>query len=101
MTEKGFENAVVLVTGAARRIGAAIVTRLHETGARVAIHYRGSADEAAALADKLNERRAASAKTFQADLRDNDAIQRLVDVVERHGEGGQGPRCSRGHLLPV
>lgn len=85
MTEKGFENAVVLVTGAARRIGAAIVTRLHENGARVAIHYRGSVDEAAALADNLNERRPASAKTFQADLHDNDAIQRLVDDVVAWG----------------
>ena len=85
MTEKGFENAVVLVTGAARRIGAAIVTRLHENGAQVAIHYRGSADEAAALADKLNERRPASARTFQANLLDNDAIGRLVDDVVAWG----------------
>ena len=85
MTEKGFENAVVLVTGAARRIGAAIVTRLHETGARVAIHYRGSVDEAAALADNLNERRPASAKTFQANLLENEAIRRLVDDVVAWG----------------
>jgi pteridine reductase len=85
MTEKGFENAVVLVTGAARRIGAAIVTRLHENGAQVAIHYRGSVDEAAALADELNERRPASAKIFQADLLDTDAIGQLIDDVVAWG----------------
>ena len=81
MTDKGFENGVALVTGAARRIGAAIVTRLHENGAQVAIHYRGSAGEAEELARNLNKRRPASAKTFQADLLDNDAMRRLVDGV--------------------
>jgi len=57
MNEKSFENNVVLVTGAARRIGAAIVTRLHANGARVAIHYRGSNDEARRLAASLNQQR--------------------------------------------
>ena len=42
MSEQDLGGKVVLVTGAARRIGAAIVTRLHENGARVAIHYRSS-----------------------------------------------------------
>ena len=46
MSESSLADEVVLVTGGARRIGAAIVTRLHDNGARVAIHYRGSADEA-------------------------------------------------------
>ena len=37
---------VVLVTGAARRIGRAIALELGRAGARVAVHYRGSAEEA-------------------------------------------------------
>ena len=41
---------VALVTGAARRIGAAITTQLHRSGADVAIHCRASVKEAAALA---------------------------------------------------
>jgi pteridine reductase len=82
MTEKSLEGNVVLVTGAARRIGAAIVTRLHANGALVAVHYRGSAGEAERLVASLNERRADSAATFQADLLDNDEIRGLVaDVV--------------------
>jgi pteridine reductase len=87
MNENGLEDKVVLVTGAARRIGAAIVTRLHANGARVAIHYRGSADEAESLAARLNEQRDASATTFQSDLLHVDSIPRLVaDVVAWGGK---------------
>jgi len=78
-------NKVALVTGAARRIGAAIATRLHQSGADVAIHYRGSADEAAALTDKLNTQRPDSACTFAADLTDLVSLRALVDdVLEWH-----------------
>ena len=81
MNEKSFENSVVLVTGAARRIGAAIVTRLHANGARVAIHYRGSDGEARQLANSLNEQRPDSANTFQADLLQGEDIGSLVENV--------------------
>ena len=81
MIERSLNDKVVLVTGAARRIGAAIVTRLQENGARVAIHYRGSARQAEELAARLNEQRAASAKTFQADLLDTAGIPGLVEDV--------------------
>lgn len=57
-----------LVTGAARRIGAAIAETLHSAGMDVAIHYRGSAAEAEDLAARLNDLRSGSASTFQADL---------------------------------
>lgn len=85
MNEKSFENSVVLVTGAARRIGAAIVTRLHANGARVAIHYRGSNDEARRLAASLNEQRPDSADTFQADLLRGEDIGSLVENVVAWG----------------
>jgi pteridine reductase len=77
---------VVLVTGAARRVGAEIARALHAAGACVAIHYRASAAEAAALAATLNEARAESAVTFAADLLDMAALPRLVEsVVARFG----------------
>ena len=86
MSEQNLNGKVVLVTGAARRIGAAIVTRLHENGAQVAIHYRGSTDEAENLAQKLNDKRGASAAVFQADLLDVQGIAKLVSsVVEWSG----------------
>jgi pteridine reductase len=81
MKEISLEGKVVLVTGAARRIGAAIVTRLHANGANVAIHYRGSADEAERLAKALNAQKPDSAATFQADLLSIDTIPGLVDDV--------------------
>ncbi len=81
MTENTLEGTVVLVTGAARRIGAAIVTRLQQNGARVAIHYRGSADEAEALAAELNASIGNSAAAFQADLLDTAALPGLIEQV--------------------
>ena len=81
MPEDKLNAKVILVTGAARRIGAAIVTRLHENGARVAIHYRGSAIEADKLAARLNAERPDSARTFQADLLDTEQMPGLVSAV--------------------
>ncbi len=81
MIGNGLKGRVVLVTGAARRVGAAIVTCLQENGAHVAIHYRGSATEAEELATSLNERRSGSAATFQADLLRADDISELIAAV--------------------
>src|SRR6516225_2247288 len=58
----------VLVTGAARRVGAAIARALHASGASVVLHYRSSLDEATRLAAELNAVRAQSAVTVRADL---------------------------------
>jgi pteridine reductase len=76
----------VLVTGAARRVGAEIVRSLHAAGARVAIHCRSSVAEAEALAAELNGVRADSAAVFAADLLDSAALPGLVEsVVARFG----------------
>ncbi len=78
---------VALVTGAARRIGAAISRRLHQHGANVAIHYRESSDEANALCDELNATRPNSAMSLRADLSDTSAFPELIDsVTEWHGQ---------------
>lgn len=77
---------VVLVTGAARRVGAEIARALHAAGACVAIHYRASAAEADSLVATLNATRPASAACFAADLLDMAALPRLVaSVVARFG----------------
>lgn len=75
------ENRVALVTGGARRIGAAIVRRLHAGGMNVAVHFKSSADEARQLCDALNASRPASAAAFCADLHDTTAIDALVASV--------------------
>lgn len=61
---------VVLVTGGARRVGAAIIKAFHTEGYRVIIHYRHSAAEALALATSLNQLNPQSACTISADLDD-------------------------------
>jgi pteridine reductase len=75
MSEAG-SSPVALVTGGARRIGAAIVRCLHRNGVRVAVHYHGSAEEAEALVQSLNAERAQSARAFRLDLSD----------LSRHGD---------------
>jgi pteridine reductase len=75
-----------LVTGAARRVGASIARALHGAGAGVAIHYRGSAAPAEALAAELNAGRAGSAFTVQADLLDCGRLEAMVaEIVGRTG----------------
>ena len=67
-----------LVTGAARRVGAAISRALHSDGANLVLHYRSSADEAAALAHDLNGARPGSATLAQCDLLDCAAVTELA-----------------------
>jgi pteridine reductase len=74
---------VVLVTGAARRIGAVIAAAFHGDGARVAVHYRSSKAEAEALVGRLNAERPNSARAFQADLADAAACDALPMTVAR------------------
>jgi len=80
-SHNNLQSKVALITGAARRIGAAIAVSVHQSGADVAIHYRGSADEAAALAQQLNARRPGSAAMFKADLVDTAGLPGLIAEV--------------------
>ena len=78
---------VALVTGAARRIGAAIATFLHQKGYRVAIHYHASSKEALALVSDLNEIRAGSAQGFKANLAlKEEAIAVVHEVASWAGQ---------------
>ena len=77
---------VALITGAARRIGAAIARRLHASGANVVLHYRGAEAEAAHLEAELNAARAKSACKVKADLLAPIAPRALVSAaIERFG----------------
>jgi len=69
---------VVLVTGGAKRVGAAIVRRLHREGANLVLHYRGSEREARALRSELNASRADSVMLVQADLLNVSGLSEIV-----------------------
>jgi pteridine reductase len=62
------QGKVALVTGGARRVGAAIVRCLHAAGANVLVHYRDSEADAARLEAELNAARARSAAKVKAEL---------------------------------
>jgi pteridine reductase len=70
---------VALITGAAKRVGAAIARALHGAGASVVVHYRSSDGAARTLASELTAARAGSAITLQADLLDTAAVSGLVE----------------------
>jgi pteridine reductase len=80
------QGKVVLVTGGAKRVGAAICRRLHAAGASIALHYHTSTHEAVALQTELNALRAASVASFSADLLDLNALPLLVaQTLSRFG----------------
>ncbi|MGH8711205.1 MAG: pteridine reductase [Burkholderiales bacterium] len=80
------QGKVVLITGGARRVGAAICRNLHSHGASIMVHYRSSAKEARALQAELNLKRADSVALIQADLLNLSMLPSLVgDTVKRFG----------------
>jgi pteridine reductase len=80
------QGKVVLITGGAKRVGAAICRRLHAAGASLMLHYRASAGEARLLQAELNGARADSVALIQGDLLELKALPSLVErTVQRFG----------------
>ena len=74
----------VLVTGAARRIGACIAETLHHRGCTVFLHYHSSSDDVAALAGRMNDTRPARAIMVRADLGSAEQVELLVEQIRSH-----------------
>jgi pteridine reductase len=70
-----------LITGGARRVGAAITRRLHAAGANVLVHYRDSDTDAAKLVAELNGVRPKSAAAVKAELLAPIAPRALVSAA--------------------
>jgi pteridine reductase len=80
------QGKVVLITGGAKRVGAAICRRLHAAGASLMLHYRASGGEARLLQAELNRARADSVALIQADLLELKTLPSLVEqTVQRFG----------------
>ena len=80
-----FAGKTALVTGGAKRIGRATAVTLATHGVHVVIHYRGSRDEAEAVATEVRDR-GVKAWTIQADLREPAEVERILpEAVEAAG----------------
>jgi len=74
----GLSGKIVLVTGAAKRVGRGIALRLAREGARVAIHYNESEAEAQRTAEECN-----GAELFRANLESVDGIKGMFAELEQ------------------
>jgi pteridine reductase len=77
--EKKAHQKVVLITGAAQRLGAHTTRHLHQQGWRILLHCRHSRESADSLATELNAQRDNSCHVLQADLDQYADIQRLAN----------------------
>lgn len=69
---------VVLITGSAQRVGAAMARYFHQRGFNVVVHYRRSEVAAVQLVTELCKQRAASAICFQAGLEGVSSVEDLA-----------------------
>jgi len=69
------DGKVALITGSAKRIGREIALELARRGARIAVHYRSSANEAKEVAGNAGE-------IFCADLADTNSIDALFRAID-------------------
>ena len=79
------QQPVILITGAARRIGAFIAQMFHAKGYQVIIHYHRSAAAADRLCEQLNATRPDSCALVQSDLNDMQGLQKIADLAHSVG----------------
>ncbi len=73
------DNKTVLITGAAKRIGATIAKQLHQAGMNIIIHHNTAEKEARELANELNSSRTDSAMPLQANLKEQGSYEALIN----------------------
>jgi pteridine reductase len=85
--DQSVAGKVVLITGAAHRIGATTARTLHAAGMNIVLHYRSSRHQALAIQEELNSLRENSVILIQADLHHTDKIRQMVaDAVNAWGQ---------------
>lgn len=71
-------DKVALITGGAKRVGAATARRLHAAGANLVVHFRTARPDAELLQSELNSARPGSVALVQADLLDTTGLAEMV-----------------------
>ncbi|RQH03414.1 SDR family NAD(P)-dependent oxidoreductase [Natrarchaeobius oligotrophus] len=82
MREPDLEGRTVLVTGSAGGVGRELLLATADCGAKTAVHYHTSADEAREVADEARERGASDATTVQGDVTDPESVDGIFATVE-------------------
>ena len=85
MAKPNKREKIVLITGAARRIGANIAHLFHQANYRVVIHYNQSAVDADKLCESLNQKDADSCLMVQANLSSPSGIEKIAKLVASLG----------------
>tara|TARA_B110000196_G_scaffold98067_1_gene85233 strand:- start:117 stop:860 length:744 start_codon:yes stop_codon:yes gene_type:complete len=76
----------ILITGAAKRVGAKMAEVLHSNGFNIVIHYNSSSESANNLSARLNQQRSGSSIIIGGNLTDDSAVESLIpSVVEQTG----------------
>ena len=78
------DNKVVLITGAAHRIGAMTARSLHAKGMNLILHYRSSDEAAKALRDELLSHRPDSVILIKVDLHETRKLHKLAKAAAEH-----------------
>ena len=81
------KKQVAIITGGAKRIGAAICRRLHKASIDIIIHYKNSEKEAVSLKEELNCIRKNSASIIQADLLNSNNYSIIINkAIDTFGQ---------------
>ena len=81
------KKQVAIITGGAKRVGAAISRRLHKANIDLIIHYKNSKTEANSLQKELNKSRKGSATIIQADLLDPNSYSLIInEAIKIYGQ---------------
>ena len=76
----------ILITGAAKRVGAKMAEVLHSNGFNIVIHYNSSSESANNLSARLNQQRSGSSIIIGGNLTDDSAVESLIpSVVKQTG----------------
>ncbi|MBT2117440.1 pteridine reductase [Dyella sp. LX-66] len=78
------DRPVALITGGVKRVGAQIARTLHAAGYDLVLHFRSSANEAAALVAELEKQRAGSTLAIQGELADLDRLPAMIEQALQH-----------------
>ncbi len=78
------KDKIVLITGAARRLGREMAHGFADQGAHVLVHYRSSVDDAESLVSELQQKKVRS-QAYQADLSSVASVQAMaIKIMEEH-----------------